>query len=282
MLVALTLTASVTMLVAHTAIGQLRFFRGVGEVVALRGQIGHAGTVASRLLWAVSSTAGDITVAQDTAIELHATLGTSVACGGSAGQLTIPAPVASGNALTAFIESPEAGDRVHVFFDDSLGGGWLTLRVASSTVSGAACPHFPSVSAASTLELLEPLIVPPGAPLRFTRPIRLSLYRASDSRWYLGLKDWNGATEQFNTIQPVAGPLRSYNGDRARTGLLFVYRDASGSELPQPVNPFDIVAVGVTTRAESLRPVRVSGLASQPGGAYADSLSLTIGLRNAR
>ncbi len=45
--------------------------------------------------------------------------------------------------------------------------------------------------------------------MRVTRPIRYSLYHASDGSWYLGARDWNDASARFNTIQPLAGPFRS-------------------------------------------------------------------------
>lgn len=270
-------------LAAHAALSQLRFFVGVGEIVALRGQIGHAATIVARALWAVSPGAGDIVVALDSALELHATIGSAVVCDGMIGRVTIAAPAASeGNALAAFLESPEPGDQVRVFFDDSLGTGWLTLQIASAPVAGAACLAFPQVADTWTLDLREPVALPVGAVLRFTRPLRLSLYRASDSRWYLGAKDWNGTTGRFNTVQPVAGPLRPYSVNADRTGLQLVYRDASGAVLDAPVDAQRIASVTITTRGESLRPVRVRGIAASAADGYGDSVSVALAPRNAR
>ena len=125
----------------------------------------------------------------------------------------------------------------------------------------------------------EPLLVTTGAALRLTRRMRMSLYRASDDRWYLGVKDWNGAAQRFNTIQPVAGPLQPYSADPQRTGLRFEYRDAAGSILPSPAEPGLIATIAVVARGESVRPVKLAGLLSSAAPRYADSLAIAVALR---
>jgi hypothetical protein len=283
MIISLTVMGIVVALAAHAATGQLRFFRGVGEIVALRSQIGHAGTIAANVLWGASAVGGDITVAQDSALELQETIGSAVACESALGRVTIPAAAATpGNALAAFIASPNEGDRVMAFFEDSLGATWLGLHLTSAAFAGGGCLHFPSASATWTFELREPLSVPTGTALRFTRPLRLSLYRASDNRWYLGAKDWNGAAQRFNAIQPLAGPLEPYSRDPAKTGLHFGYYDSRGSALLEPVELTRIASVTIVARGETARAVRVAGMKSAPGETYADSTTVTVGLRNSR
>lgn len=269
MLISMGVFAGVVGITSHLALGQLRFFRGVGEVSAVKNQVGQATTIAAAILWGVSSGDGDIIVAQDSAIELHLPMGSAVQCGGAPGRLTIPvAATTSGNALSAFSEHPEAGDRVLAFFEDSLGATWLTLRASSAPIPGASCAHFPSVTSTWTLELLEQVTVPAGAPLRFTRPFRLSVYRASDGRWYLGGKDWNAASQRFNSIQPVAGPLKAHSPDPARTGLLFLYRNVDGEELTAPIDPHRIASVTIIARGGT--------------GQFEDSSATVVALRNAR
>jgi prepilin-type N-terminal cleavage/methylation domain-containing protein len=283
MIISLAVMGLVLALAAHAATGQLRFFRGVGEIVALRSQIGHAGAIAASVLWGASSAGGDITVAQDSALEVQVTIGSAVACEGAPGRMTIPAPAATpGNALAAFIASPNEGDRVMAFFEDSLGATWLGLHVTSAASAGGSCAHFPSVSATWTIELREPLPVPTGTALRFTRPLRLSLYRASDNRWYLGAKDWNGVAQRFNSIQPLAGPLEPYNRNPAKTGLHFSYRDSRGWALLEPVEVSRVASVTIVARGVSERAVRVAGMKSAPSEAYSDSTTVTVALRNSR
>ena len=57
-----------------------------------------------------------------------------------------------------------------------------------------------------------------GTPLRVTRHERWVVYRASDGRWYLGLRDWNAATR---ALQCVAAGRRSI---RARAALRRAHR----------------------------------------------------------
>lgn len=282
MLISLAVMCGVFGIAAHMATEQLRFFRGIGEVATVRGQIAQTGAIAERVLWGVSPPGGDIVMALDSALEVHMPIGTAVACAGTAGRVTIPAGApARGAALAAFADSPEPGDRMVALFEDSLSATWLTLRVAATPVPDA-CARFPGVSSAVSIALKEPLEVPAGAALRFTRPFRLSLYRASDNRWYLGAKDWNEEQQRFNSIQPVAGPLREYSADAAKTGLLFVYRDGQGTELAAPIETSRIASVTIVARGASVRAVRVRGIASSAAERYEDSTSVTVALRNAR
>ncbi|MEX2178818.1 MAG: prepilin-type N-terminal cleavage/methylation domain-containing protein [Gemmatimonadaceae bacterium] len=281
MLVSLAVMGIVVALASHAAVGQLRFFRGVGEVVAVRTQTGHASAVARRVVWGVSAGAGDIVVAEDSVLEIHATIGSAVVCADGTGAVTIPAPAArTGNALTAFTHVPRFGDRVHLFFADSFGAGWLAGRVWSVVHGGASCDAFAGAPDTWTLQLAEPLAIPAGAALRFTRPLRLSAYRASDTHWYLGIRDWNG--ERFNTIQPVAGPLEPLSADAARTGLRFVYHDAWGGELlPGTLSRDRIATITIVTRGKSLRAARVAGMSTPFAPFHLDSALATFALRDA-
>jgi hypothetical protein len=279
MLVSLSLLGGVVALASHMATGQLRFFRGVADVASLEHQLGQAAGIVSNVLWGISPPGGDIVAAQDSAVEIHAPIGAAVACAAGAGTVTIPAPSARGNALSAFLDAPQPGDRVLALFSDSLGTTWLSFHVSSAPGPGAGCVF---ATSGWTLLLREPIELPVGTPLRFTRPLRLSHYRASDGRWYLGAKDWNGALERFNTIQPVAGPLLPHGADPDSSGLVFRYFDENGSELAAPVEVRGVSGVRVVVRAVTSAPVRIAGRARSAGDRFRDSLVLTIALRNAR
>lgn len=283
MLISMGVLGIVLGLVSHAATGHLRFFRGVGEVVALKGQVENASNIVANALWDASPGAGDIVVAQDSALELRASIGTAIVCASTAGHVTFAAPTATrGNVLSAFFEMPDIGDRAAVLFSDSLTATWLTMRVATPPVTGAACPAFPSVSATWSIALQEQLVVPEGSVLRITRPFRFSLYRASDGRWYLGGKSWNAEAQRFNSIQPIAGPLLPYAAKPETTGLLFVYRDSTGAVIAPDVDPAAIASVTVISRAQSTRPTALAGFASDRNRRYRDSTAATIMLRNSR
>lgn len=283
MLISLSVFSGVIAIAAHMASAQLRFFRGLSDIVELRGQVGHASAIVASIVWSASPGAGDIVVAQDTVLEVRMTTGAAVVCASAPGRIVIPAATQHrGNVLAGYTESPEAGDRVAALFSDSLGSTWLGLRASSSPASGGDCATFPAVTATWTLMLAEPIMLPVGTPLRFLRPLRLSLYRASDGRWYLGARDWNGGSDQFNTIQPVAGPLRPPSADAARSGLRFVYRNGSGEALPAPADAGAIASVSVISRAESARLVRVPGVNGSAASLYIDSSVVVVALRNAQ
>ena len=53
MLISLGVMSGVMAIAAHAATSQLRFFKDAGELATLRGQIGHASTIAATMLWSV-------------------------------------------------------------------------------------------------------------------------------------------------------------------------------------------------------------------------------------
>jgi type II secretory pathway pseudopilin PulG len=281
MLISLVITGGIFALAAHHAVSQLRAFDGVATVAGMRGQLAHANGIAARALWGVAPVAGDITQALDSAIEFQAPTGTAVACAATPGQLVVPAAERRGNTLSAFWDLPDFGDRAHVFFDDSVGTGWLTVHVAAPAIPGPACPRLGVFSTGWLIQLREPVVVPEGAVVRFTRAVRYSLYSASDSRWYLGARDWNEGAARFNAVQPVAGPLRPYSPLAERSGLVFRYWDRDGQELPSPPSAPAIALVSVTSRGEADRALRIPGR-SGFGRAYVDSSESRVALRNAQ
>lgn len=268
MLISLAVLGGVCSIAVHLALGQMRFVRSASELSAIRLQVDQATRIASAVLWSVSPAAGDLLTVLDTALEVRMALGVSAACASESGKVRIPAaePI-GGNTLTSFTVEPVAGDGVLALFQDSLGSTWLNFRVGDVERSSAPCAHFSSTSD-RILTLLEPVSLPPGTPLLVTRRVRLSLYRGADGEWYLGLRDWNAELDRFNSIQPVAGPLRPFNRDPTRSGLRFVYLGSTGAELPAASDPRSIGGITIVARAAR--------------GQLEDSSVVTMMLRNAR
>lgn len=283
LLISLGVTAGICALASNLAVSQLRFFRGAGEMAAMRDQLVHVNAIPVSLLWGISPAAGDILVALDSALEFRAAIGSAVVCDGRPGWLTVPsyAPP-SGNALGSYVDSPEPDDAIAAFFEDSLGAGWLELHVAMAPNAGGACPAFPVVAGTWTLQLREPVALPSGTVVRFLRPLRLSLYRASDNRWYLGARDWNGTLRRFNSIQPVAGPVSPYDEDPGKTGLLFTYVDASNLPVPGGSDPRQIAGVRITARGSTRKPASVVGRGAPQSAPPVDSLSTFVAFRSPR
>lgn len=272
MIVSLAVTGIIVALAAGAGAGQLRMLRGIGEIAMVRTQVSQAALVTAGVLRDVA-TRHHILVALDSAIEVAVTTGSSVTCRADTGRILIARPSAAGNTIGAFAETPQPGDGVEILAVDSTVGR-IAARVAAAPLA-AACSRFPWAEGWE-VALAEPFVVQAGMPVRFTRRLRLSAYLASDSRWYLGMREWNPAQGRFNTIQPVAGPLLPYGGPES--GFRLEYRDQGGALLALP-DPSRIALVTVIARGDSRRPVRVAGMRSANGLTHRDSALLSIPFR---
>jgi prepilin-type N-terminal cleavage/methylation domain-containing protein len=210
-----------------------------------------------RELRAVSSGSGDIVAAHDSAIEFRATVATLSVCEvREAAVLT---------ALASLVSAPKVGDTLWALMpDDSV--PWLPLPLASVAMApasdSATCVAPPTAPGASPrglssrhrylLGVAEP---PPasmrvGTPLQVTRRVRYSLYRAPDSHWYLGRREWSPVLGRFETIQPIGGPYRAHaavGGDLS--GLELRYLDSADEAIdPASPGPERISRIDVTVR----------------------------------
>jgi hypothetical protein len=267
MLISLVVTAGVMALASQIAIGHMRFFRNGAERATLRGNASEAGGIAASVLRGISSQSGDVVSALDSAIEVRMATGTAIACSSTAGSLTIPQSAGpAGYTPASFSEPPEPGDWIFALETDSAGESWSAHLIRESVAVSGACAALHPATAGRLIRIAEPRTFLPGTALRFARVFRLSLYRSSDGRWYLGGREWNAESQQFNTIQPIAGPLAPYHAEPTRTGLLFSYLDATGEPLTLPIDRFRIAMIRIVARASS--------------GAFSDSTSVTVALRN--
>lgn len=276
--------------IVATLTRQQRFFRGAAETLYVRESVRDALAVLSTDIRAASA-ADTVRLRADSAIEFFATIGASVVCQGVANDVGLPAAHASGNSLSAFLIEPDTGD-LALFHIDSAGAGekWEQYRILSFTSrplasSCSATSRFSQQSdfvAGATgfvVTLTTPLRgdVKPGAPVRFIRRARYSLYHASDGGWYLGYRRCNAIGPSVcGLVQPVSGPYRGYNPDPAATGLLFEYFDHIGRRL-DPADPsLALARVDVTARSESEQ--RSSSGAQT--GRISDSAKVSIAIRN--
>ena len=189
--------------------------------------------------------AGDFAARQasDSSLEVRAVVAASLSCDSSVA-LTLVPDVALGPPLGVVARPPAEGDSAWLY-RDSL--GWRGHRVVSVARRTTAC-GVPTSAAGATysLTLDAPASVPAATPVRVTRWERWVVYRASDGRWQLGVREWDAPTSRFLPPQPVAGPFARRAPDGRRTG--FRYFDASDAELvPDGTNERAIARVRMTT-----------------------------------
>ncbi|MDB4874724.1 MAG: hypothetical protein JWM41_1170 [Gemmatimonadetes bacterium] len=275
-------------LIASISLRQQRVFGDLADASALAGQLRDAEAILPIDLRGASSGAGDIREARDTSIELRATIASAVVCDTIGGAFVL-APAGLGAATFNGSSAPiEAGDSAWLLtMPDSI-EAWQPFRVAtvSAAAPGACVASAPQLPAADrllarvalALESPPSLALSVGQPLRVTRPLRYSLYHASDGAWYLGERDWNNATRRFNTIQPVSGPFLSASAG----GLTLGYADSAGSALSAPVSDTrSIATVRVDFRGQTRTSTRVLGAAAA-NGKRGDSAGIVVLLRNRR
>jgi hypothetical protein len=271
---------------------QQRFYRGATELLRAREGVRDALELLSTDIRGMA-VADTVKLLADSAIEFFANVGSSVVCdarGGTAVGLPGSSPPRA-NALTSFIVQPDTGD-IAVFHRDSIEGlsewephrisGFAARSIAATCPSASRFGRQAQTAVDGTgylLDLVAPLSshVGTGAPVRFIRRGRYSLYRASDGRWYLGYRRCNAAGSwTCGAIQPLSGPYRDYNPNRRNTGLLFEYFDGSGTRLASDASPLALARVDITARAETRQQIAIEGRLSIPS----DSATATIAIRN--
>jgi len=225
-----------------------------------------------------TSPADTIRLLADSALELYAGIGTSIVCrAASSTAFALAAEHSSDNTLTGFLVQPDTGDLALLYVGDGAGRRWERHRIVSfgAKSPGAGClldDADPREGFTLTVQSPPAGTVGRGTPVRFIRRGRYSHYRSSDREWYLGYRRCNAMGASIcGAIQPVSGPYRGYDSDRAKTGLLFEYFDDRG-EVVSGELPLSVARIDITARAGS--PAR------EAGRRVADSATASIAIRN--
>ena len=279
--------------VAGTAMGMLlvrqqRFYRGARDLLYAREGVRDALDVLAGELRGLAIT-DTVRLLTDSAVEIHSAIGSSVVCQASGNEVGLPHAAPAGNTLSAFVTEPDTGDLALFYRATPAGESWERHRIGafSSRSLVTVCPVASGFSTAqdvaagltgfqATLDVPLSPEVRLGAPVRFVRRGRYSLYHASDGAWYLGYRRCNAiGTSACGPIQPLSGPYRPYSRDPAATGLLLEYFDAYGNRVTSMSSPLTLARVDVTARAEG-QALPIEGRSFKP----ADSATVSIAIRN--
>jgi hypothetical protein len=272
---------------------QERFYDGATEVMEVRDNLRRIGDLLPAEMRGIAPLEGDLIAMSDSMVEFRAPTGSSIICTISLTRTTISVPptaLQSDAGLTSWTSPPVRSDSMFIYDSrDSLPDSMIARGITASPSAGA-CPNttgFTSTvaeAAAATTFILNdtlPLSVPVGAPIRFFRRVRYSLYQSpTDQLWYLGYRDFvPSRSPAWSTIQTVAGPLMPYASSGA-TGLRFTYRDSVGNALTAAADAPRVRSVEVVARAQSAVAMRTGGQKRAANGHYVDSLRTVVALRN--
>lgn len=275
---------------------QERFYSSAAQMLQVRGQLRDGGDVLTSDIRGAAVERYGLPLMTDSAVEFFSTIGSSVVCETPVGQTLFlpPDTLSSGATLTSLLASPDTGDIALIY---AMRGGvpdsaqWVDARIAGFATRSlsTSCPPSTGFTSSAdvaagergyalTLTASPPTGIRQGAPVRFLRRGRYSLY-ASGGEWYLGYRRCNAAgASSCGTIQPVSGPYLPYSGQGSPdAGLAFHYFDANGNEITDEafsrlVSRIDIVLRGATARAVAL--------AGDARIRYRDSAVVSVSPRN--
>jgi prepilin-type N-terminal cleavage/methylation domain-containing protein len=290
LVVALAIAGVVSIVIIGTLTRQQRFYRGAEQLRDVRESVRDAMEVLSTDIRGMS--VGDtIRLRADSALEFFASIGSSVVCQSAGNEVGFPSQHSTGNSLTALQAMPDSGD-LAVFYTHLINGApdWEQHRISgfASRSLPSSCPQSSGLSTQSEIDagrtgflvtLADPLRgeIKAGAPVRFLRRARYSLYRAGDGDWYLGYRRCNAlGPSSCGAIQPVSGSYRAYSGEPRASGLLFEYFDATGRRLSASDSPLALARVDITARSE----VAAQTTSSIGRKTVADSATLSVAIRN--
>lgn len=245
--------------------------------LSAREQLTSAAELLPLDLRGLSPNSGDIVLgeARDSSIQLRATIASAFVCAKTATTLVLAPYLGPGGRSVAM--PMQVGDTAWLLADHDTGEVWRPLRLRGARPVAGSCSPPLDANAAKVFDvahiwsadLVDSVSATAGAIARITRPMRFSFYRATDSKWYLGIRSWNSATSQFNTIQPVSGPFGPVSQDR---GTRFQYFDDAGNRLSP--------ASGDIRDVARIEAILFSELSSRSVGGARDSLVVVIALRN--
>jgi type II secretory pathway pseudopilin PulG len=293
LLVSILLLAIVGGAIAGGLRRQQLVFRSIAVMVSSRADARDAAEVLAADL-SSASPLDTLTLAVDSAVEFFSLIGASASCD-SAPDYVIrlpPEKLQNGHHLTSLLAAPDSGDVLLVFNHDSAATAgeprWdrHAILAVSSASAGSACPSATGFttpadqSAPAYVVTLSGAVsdgISSGAPVRILRRTRYSLYRASDSRWYLGQRRCaSSSPPACGAIQPVSGPYMAYAG-AGKGGFALRYLDADSEPVWSPAGSSRVALVEVTVRVRGRTPIQLGGAAPSQ---FLDSVALSIALRN--
>jgi prepilin-type N-terminal cleavage/methylation domain-containing protein len=309
LMIVVSLLAIIGTMLTTLLVRQQRFHRAVTGVTDARARMRDIATILPTDLRGISTAGRDIMEITDTSMQFRAFIGTAIMCRFATANGVAPAIVelppkslASKNVLTSWINPPAPNDIAYLYDDGVLSGNaddsWqpFTISDTTSAANSTWCPVTtvpPYTTAADNAARRYRLTlsaapnqgrVRTGAPIRFAREVRYSVYLATDNKWYVGFQRCTpnatyGLLGTCGDREVLAGPVLAGAADTLTSGLFFVYYNKSGTRLTE-LAVTDTIAridVGIRTTSESLLKASTKIGGDITGG---DSIRFTVGIRN--
>lgn len=304
LLIVVSLLGIIGTMLTTIMVRQQRFHRAVTNVTDARARMRDIATIMPTDLRSISTAGRDLLAISDTSMQFRAFVGTSIVCRfASATIIELPPKVlASKNVFSAWINPPAPNDIAYVYDEGTLGGNvddsWqpyvITDTVSSTNSTWCPTTTTPAYTTAADnaarryrITLASAPVaaqVKTGAPIRFAREVRYSIYQAGDNQWYVGYQRCTphatyGQVGNCGSREILAGPVKAATGDTLTSGLYFVYYNKAGTRLTALANTDTIASVGIgirTTSESLLQATTKTGGNVQSG----DSLRFTVGFRN--
>ena len=301
-MIAVTLLGIIGSILTTVLVRQQRFHRAVAQVTDARSRMRDIATILPTDLRSISTSGRDILGISDTSIQFRAFVGSSIVCNYATTTVIElpPQELVSGNVLASWINPPQPNDVVYAYNSGTEAGNqddsWDTYTITDTTSAAEAgwCPisrGFTAAGDASARRYRITLNAAPnqarveiGAPLRFAREVRYSVYLASDGQWYIGFQACSphasyGTAGTCGAREVLAGPVKPGTADTLTSGFYLVYKKRDGTRVTtlSTADTIASIGIGIRTTSGSLLGATSSKAASEQGG---DSLRFTVGIRN--
>lgn len=303
LMITITLLGIIGGLLTTVLMRQQRFHRAVASIADSRARMRDVATILPTDLRSISTAGSDILAIDVNSIQFRAFVGAAVLCRYAAATIIElpPRVLASGSVLTSWISPPGPNDVAYLYDDGTLAGNaddrWtpFTITDTTSAANSTWCPSSnvpPYTQAADNAARRYRLTLGAapnqaqiriGAPIRFAREVRYSVYQAADNQWYVG---YERCTPNADPTLPgvcanrelLAGPVLPATTDTLTSGLYFVYYNQTGGRITDVASASQIarISVGIRTTSESLRQATANNTQFASG----DSLRFVIGIRN--
>ena len=304
LLIVVSLLGIIGAMLTTIMVRQQRFHRAVTNVTDSRARMRDIATIMPTDLRSISTAGRDLLAISDTSMQFRAFVGTSIMCRFASAQVIElpPKSLTTGNVFSAWINPPAPNDIAYIYDDGTQGGNvddtWQPFTVtdtvsatdASWCASNLTTPYTSAADNGARRYRITLATAPNaanvkrGAPIRFAREVRYSIYQAADAQWYVGFQRCTpnatyGQPGACGTREVLAGPVTAGTADTLTSGLYFVYYNKAGTRLTALANTDTIAAVGIGIRTTSESLLKAT---TKTGGSVAtgDSLRFTVGFRN--